>query len=102
MYSDLISQEDRDFWLYLCKKDFRRLDKLVNKSMGEGHFIGDSGDDESDDQEKEQKNTDNYKEEPMSPDQQQGDDDDPFSALLNMRHRQMDRGGRVDRNQLNN
>lgn len=57
VYSDLISQEDRDYWQYLCKKDIRRLEKLVNKSMGEGHFIGDSGEDESDEGENQHKNT---------------------------------------------
>lgn len=29
IYDDLISPEDRDFWNYLCKKDFRRLEKLL-------------------------------------------------------------------------
>ena len=42
----------------------------------------------------------------MTPDltQDDGDGDDPFSALLNMRHRQQDlrSGGRADRYQLHN
>ena len=46
-YNDLISTEDREFWQYLCKKDFRRLEKLLTQSMGEGHFVDDSGDDDS-------------------------------------------------------
>ena len=50
-YNDLISAEDREFWQYLCKKDFRRLEKLLTQSMGEGHFVDDSGDDDSDDDE---------------------------------------------------
>jgi len=28
-YSDLISNEDREFWDYLCKKDFKRVEKLI-------------------------------------------------------------------------
>jgi len=28
-YSDLISSDDRDFWDYLVKKDFKRLEKLL-------------------------------------------------------------------------
>lgn len=28
-YTDLISNPDLSFWQYLCKKDFRRLDKLL-------------------------------------------------------------------------
>ena len=35
-YNDLISQEDREFWQYLCKKDFRRLEKLQTQNIGEG------------------------------------------------------------------
>ena len=49
-YHDLISGEDRDFWHYLCKKDFRRLEKLLTQSMGEGHFVDDSGEDDTDDE----------------------------------------------------
>lgn len=47
VYDDLISAEDRDFWAYLCKKDFRRLEKLQTQNIGEGHFIDDSSEDES-------------------------------------------------------
>lgn len=50
-YNDLISAEDREFWQYLCKKDFRRLEKLVTQNMGEGHFVDDSGEDDSPDDE---------------------------------------------------
>lgn len=50
-YNDLISAEDREFWQYLCKKDFRRLEKLQTQSMGEGHFVDDSGEDDSEDDE---------------------------------------------------
>jgi hypothetical protein len=48
VYDDLISPEDRDFWAYLCKKDFRRLEKLQTQNIGEGYFIDDSSEDESD------------------------------------------------------
>lgn len=50
-YGDLISAEDREFWQYLCKKDFRRLEKLMTQNIGEGHFIDDSGEDESEEEE---------------------------------------------------
>mmetsp|Transcript_7746 Transcript_7746/g.12999 ORF Transcript_7746/g.12999 Transcript_7746/m.12999 type:complete len:260 (+) Transcript_7746:508-1287(+) len=46
IYDDLITKEDKDFWQYLCKKDFRRLDKLMTQSIGEGHFIDDTDEDE--------------------------------------------------------
>jgi len=45
-YNDCISTEDREFWDYLCKKDFKRLEKLLKESMGEGHFIDDTSDEE--------------------------------------------------------
>ena len=48
VYDDLISAEDRDFWNYLCKKDFCRLEKLLTQNIGEGHFIDDSSEEESD------------------------------------------------------
>lgn len=48
IYDDLISAEDRDFWSYLCKKDFCRLEKLLTQNIGEGHFIDDSSEEESD------------------------------------------------------
>ena len=48
IYDDLISAEDRDFWNYLCKKDFCRLEKLLTQNIGEGHFIDDSSEEESD------------------------------------------------------
>lgn len=46
--TDLISKEDHDFWRLLCKKDFKRLQKLMNKSLGEGHFMDDSDEFDSD------------------------------------------------------
>ena len=49
IYDDLISPEDRDFWSYLCRKDFCRLEKLLTQNIGEGHFIDDSSEEESDD-----------------------------------------------------
>lgn len=49
-YDDLISKEDQEFWDYLCKKDFRRLEKLVSQSIGEGHFFDDTDDDEESDE----------------------------------------------------
>lgn len=49
IYDDLISAEDRDFWQYLCKKDFRRLEKLQTQNIGEGYFIDDSSEDDSED-----------------------------------------------------
>jgi len=48
-YEDLISSEDQEFWQYLCKKDFRRLNKLLTQNIGEGYFIDDSGEEDSDD-----------------------------------------------------
>jgi len=48
IYDDLISAEDRDFWNYLCKKDFCRLEKLLTQNIGEGHFIDDSSEEEAD------------------------------------------------------
>jgi hypothetical protein len=50
VYEDLISSEDQEFWQYLCKKDFRRLNKLFMENIGEGNFIDDSGDEDSDDE----------------------------------------------------
>ena len=55
MYNDLISVEDREFWEYLQKKDFKRLDKLLNEKMGEGHFLNDSDEDDSDKEPAQQK-----------------------------------------------
>lgn len=49
-YEDLISSEDQEFWQYLCKKDFRRLNKLLTQNIGEGYFIDDSGEEDSDDE----------------------------------------------------
>jgi len=48
-YNDLITPEDREFWNYLCRKDFRRIDKLMTVSMGDGIFLDDSEEDEDDD-----------------------------------------------------
>lgn len=45
-YSDLITSDDRDFWDYLVKKDFKRLEKLLTQSMGEGNFMDDTSDEE--------------------------------------------------------
>jgi hypothetical protein len=52
VYDDLISAEDRDFWTYLCKKDFRRLEKLQTQNIGEGYFIDDSSEEESEPEDK--------------------------------------------------
>ena len=50
VYDDLISADDQEFWQYLCKKDFKRLNKLMTQNIGEGHFLGDGdSDDDSDD-----------------------------------------------------
>ena len=49
-YNDLISAEDREFWQYLAKKDFRRLEKLMTQNIGEGHFIDDSCEDDSEEE----------------------------------------------------
>jgi hypothetical protein len=45
-YDELISEQDSQFWQYLCNKDFKRLQKLLSQNLGEGHFLDDS--DESD------------------------------------------------------
>lgn len=47
-YHDLISSEEKDFWTYLCNKDFKRLQKLLVRNLGEGHFFDDSESDDSD------------------------------------------------------
>ena len=47
-YNDLISTEDQEFWTYLCKKDFRRLEKLMTQQIGDGYFIDDSDEYDSD------------------------------------------------------
>ena len=51
-YNDLISTEDQEFWSYLCKKDFRRLEKLMTQQIGDGYFIDDSDEYDSDESEK--------------------------------------------------
>ena len=101
-YNDLISAEDREFWQYLCKKDFRRLEKLLTQSMGEGHFVDDSGDDDSDDDE----NTNNNKRLPgegsgeegagRGNDDAGGDEEGGLNGFLAYR----DRGG-LDRRRAN-
>ena len=48
-YNDLISTTDLDFWAHLCRKDFKRLVKLFQLSLGEGHFLDDSDSDKSSD-----------------------------------------------------
>lgn len=30
VYEDLITREEREFWSQLCRKDFRRLEKLFS------------------------------------------------------------------------
>lgn len=52
-YNDLISTDDQEFWAYLCKKDFRRLEKLMTQQIGDGFFIDDSDEfDSGDDSDK--------------------------------------------------
>ena len=46
-YQDIISQEDIDFWRYLCNKDFKRLQKLLNQALGEGTFFEDTDSEDS-------------------------------------------------------
>ena len=41
-YEDLISSEDQEFWVYLCKKDYKRVNKLLTQNIGEGYFLDDS------------------------------------------------------------
>lgn len=48
-YQDIISEQDIEFWKYLCNKDFKRLQKLLNQALGEGVFFYDSESDDSDD-----------------------------------------------------
>lgn len=43
---------DRDFWNYLCKKDFERLEKLLSQGIGEGYFLDDSDSDDSEEEKK--------------------------------------------------
>ena len=50
VYDDLISADDQEFWQYLCKKDFKRLNKLMTQNIGEGHFLGDGDTDEDSDE----------------------------------------------------
>ena len=50
VYDDLISADDQEFWQYLCKKDFKRLNKLLTQNIGEGHFLGDGDTDEDSDE----------------------------------------------------
>lgn len=49
-YFDLIMEEESKFWRALCKKDLRRLQKLMTTNMGEGHFQDDTDEFDSDDQ----------------------------------------------------
>ena len=51
VYEDLISREEREFWASLCRKDFRRLEKLFSQNIGEGHFMDDSDELESEEEE---------------------------------------------------
>jgi hypothetical protein len=48
-YQDIISEPDIEFWRYLCNKDFKRLQKLLNQALGEGVFFDDTDSDESED-----------------------------------------------------
>jgi hypothetical protein len=48
-YQDIISEQDTEFWRYLCNKDFKRLQKLLNQGLGEGIFFDDTDSDDSDD-----------------------------------------------------
>ena len=83
VYEDLISSEDQEFWQYLCKKDFRRLNKLLTQNIGEGHFIDDSGDEESDD------DGDNIlgQKGGAAADSSDEEDDDGFQASVNVHRR---------------
>ena len=47
-YFDLISEEESTLWRRLCKKDLRRIQKLMTTSMGEGHFHDDTDEFDSD------------------------------------------------------
>jgi hypothetical protein len=57
VYNDLISTDDQEFWAYLCKKDFRRLDKLMTQQIGDGYFIDDSDEYDSGDESDKKKET---------------------------------------------
>jgi hypothetical protein len=35
------------FWKQLCKRDFKKLQKLLTQNIGEGHFLNDSDEYES-------------------------------------------------------
>jgi len=58
-YSDLISAQDLEFWNYLCKKDFKRLQKLMNEKLGDGYFMDDSDSDDSEGEKKVDSGDDN-------------------------------------------
>lgn len=47
-YHDIISEQDTEFWRYLCNKDFKRLQKLLNQGLGEGIFFEDTESEDSD------------------------------------------------------
>ena len=51
-YFDLISDEESTLWRRLCKKDLRRIQKLMTTSMGEGHFQDDTDEFDSDREQK--------------------------------------------------
>lgn len=51
-YFDLITEEESAFWRILCKKDLRRLQKLMTTNMGEGHFQDDTDEFDSDREQK--------------------------------------------------
>jgi hypothetical protein len=58
-YTDLISTQDLEFWNYLCKKDFSRIQKLMSQNLGEGHFMDDSDSDDSEGERKVDSDDDN-------------------------------------------
>lgn len=47
-YQDIISEQDIEFWKYLCNKDFKRLQKLLTQGLGDGIFFDDTDSDDSD------------------------------------------------------
>ena len=49
-YTDLISAQDLEFWDYLEKRDFKRLQKLQTAALGDGHFFDDSDTSDSEDE----------------------------------------------------
>lgn len=87
-YDDLISEKDREFWGYLCRKDFRRLDKLMTHNIGEGHFLDDSGEDDTEEDEAKPEDSKEAKSAEDNANDNQGDSwdeyDDAFKAQLEL------------------